>query len=98
MQTFTGGKHVSDINFGDYVEIEMYRYGAPNEFYMHKVIGSYMASSWTTVPIKYGVDSTGTENVPGDGFEEVLDVVQCGIDETKVFRVRKSDVRKLEEK
>lgn len=95
MSGFTGGEKTSDIDFGDYVEIEMYRYGVPNEFYLHKVISSYFAGSRATVPIKYGVDGTGTENVPGDGIEEVLNVVQCGVDETSVFRVRKSDVRKV---
>lgn len=98
MSKFTGDKRTNDIDFGDYVEIEMYRHGAPNEFYIHKVIGAYMAGSYADVPIRYGLNSTGTENVPGNGIEEVLNVVQCGIDETHVYRVRKSDVRKLEEK
>lgn len=95
MSEFTGGKRTSDIDFGDYVEIEMYRYGVPNEFFLHKVIGSYFAGSWATVPIQNGVVGTGTETVPGDRIEEVLNVVCCGVDETKVFRVRKSDVRKV---
>lgn len=94
MNEFTGGKRTSDIDFGDYVEIEMHRYGAPNEFYLHKVIGAFKASSWATVPIQEGIVGTGTQNVPRDELEEVLNVVQCGIDETKVFRVRKSDVKK----
>lgn len=98
MCNFTGGRRTSDIDFGDYVEIEMHRYGAPNELYIHKVISAYMAGSWATVPIQYGIVGTGTQNVAGSGIEEVLNVVQCGIDETTVFRVRKSDVRKLEEK
>lgn len=89
MSEFTGGKRTCDIDFGDYVEIEMHRYGAPNEFYLHKVIGAFKASSWATVPIQQGIVGTGTQNVPRDELEEVLNVVQCGIDETKVFRVRK---------
>lgn len=96
MREFTGSKRTSDIDFGDYVEIEMHRYGAPNEFYLHKVIGTFEAGSWATVPIQQGIFGTGTQNVPGDSIEEVLNVVCCGIDETEVFRVRKSDVRKLE--
>ena len=35
MSEFTGFGRTSDIDFGDYVEIEMHRYGATNEFYIY---------------------------------------------------------------
>lgn len=97
MSNFAGGRRTGDIDFGDYVEIEMYRYGAHNEFYLHKVIGTFVSNAWATVPIKYGSndDCTGKESVLHKRSEEVLNVVQCGIDETEVFRVRKSDVKKV---
>lgn len=96
MSEFTGGKRTSDIDFGDYVEIEMYRYGVPNEFYLHKVIGAYQSTHYAKVPIQQGITGTGTESVPGgNGLEEVLNVVCCGIDEKEIFVVRKSDVRKV---
>lgn len=98
MNEFTGGKRTSDIDFGDYVEIEMHRYGVPNEFYLHKVISSFKSNSWATVPIQHGIVGTGTQSILRDGIEEVLNVVCCGVDETKVFRVRKSDVKKVKEK
>ena len=97
MSNFTGSRRTGDIDFGDYVEIEMHRYGAANEFYLHKVIGAFVSNAWATVPIKYGPndDCTGIDSILHEQSEEVLNVVQCGIDETKVFRVRKSDVKKV---
>lgn len=88
---------MSDINFGDYVEIEIHRYGVPNEFHLHKVIGAYQSTHYAKVPIQQGITGTGTESVPGgNGFEVVLSVVRCGIAEKEIFVVRKSDVRKVE--
>jgi hypothetical protein len=39
MSEFTGYGRTNDIDFGDYVEIEMFRYYSPNEWYLFKVVG-----------------------------------------------------------
>ena len=85
---------MSDFNekyeelFGRYCSIEMKRYGAPNEFYHHKVIGSLQSNTWVNVPIQ----SPATETTHNQ-MEEVIRVIQCGIVEDKVYRVRLQDVK-----
>ncbi len=88
MSEFTGYGRTNDIDFGDYVEIEMHRYGAPNEFYIHKVVGALKSNGWIDAPLKW--DSKPTLH---DHMEIVLNVIQCGIDETKVIRVRQKDCK-----
>lgn len=96
MKPLTEKEHTEPIDFGDYVEIEMYRYHAANEFFIHKVIGALVSNTFATVPIRYGETGTGTKGIPHKQSEEILNVVCCGIDESKVFRVRKADVRKVD--
>lgn len=80
------------LDFGSYCTIEMFRHGADNEFYRHKVIGRVESNSAVTVPIKYGVGATGHDEVKGEGIVPCLKVVCCGVDERKIFKVRVSDV------
>ncbi|MFD2705485.1 MULTISPECIES: hypothetical protein [Salibacterium] len=91
MSEFTGWGRTNDIDFGDYVEIEMLRYGVPNEYFIHKVIGSLESNCWRDAPIK-----TSSDEVLHGEIEKVLRVITCGIDETEVFKVRESDCIKLE--
>ncbi|WP_271401476.1 hypothetical protein [Salinicoccus roseus] len=90
MSEFTG--HLegnSDIDFGDYVEIEMHRYGTDNEFYIHKVVGAFRSNMYLMAPLRW-------DSKPEFGeMTDVLNVIQCGVDETKVIRVRKSDCKKF---
>lgn len=80
-------------DFGDYVRIEMKRYGSPNEMYLHKVIGRLCSSHAAAVPIDHGLETgTGTDPVQLGGVRDVLNVVQCGVDETRVFKVAVEDV------
>ena len=76
--------------FGRYCRIEMHRYGAENEFYLHKVINSLRSNTYTEVPIKSGLDNSTHESV-----EDVISVICCGISEDKVFRVKLEDVEFL---
>ncbi|MFS7206694.1 hypothetical protein AB6831_04205 [Carnobacterium divergens] len=94
MSEFIGHKQPkTDIGFGDMVKIEMYRYYSENEHFIHKVIGAFGSNAWIDTPLKW--DSEITLH---DHAEEVLNVVQCGLDETKVIRVAKKDVIKMDVK
>lgn len=92
MTDFTGGQKNNDIDFGDYVEIEMHRYGAPNEFFIHKVVGSLVSNAWIDAPLKWDSEPT----LHGHS-EKILNVIQCGIDETKVIRVAQKYCKKIRE-
>jgi len=81
-----------DDLFGRYCSIEMKRYGVPNEFYQHKVIGSFRSNAWVDVPIR--TPATATTH---DQSEEVINVICCGISEESVYRVRLADVKLKEE-
>lgn len=88
---FTGWGRSSDIDFGDYVEIEMHRYGAPNEMFIHKVVGALKSNAWIDAPLKWDSNLTSHDNM-----EPVLNVIQCGIDETKVIRVATKYCKRIE--
>ncbi|MCT1575681.1 hypothetical protein M3E13_15550 [Oceanobacillus kimchii] len=93
MSTFTGYRKTNEIDFGDYVKIEMHRYGVPNEWYIHKVVGAMESNGWLETPLKWGAEVKFH-----DHMDVVLNVIQCGVNETKVIRVRQSDCVKLEVK
>ena len=78
------------IDFGDYVKIEMKRYGVPNEMYTHKVIRALKSNTYVDVPVQ----SPATEKLH-DKMEDVVSCIVCGIDETQVLKYRIKDVQKL---
>jgi len=83
-------KRSSNIDFGDYVLIEQHRYGADNEWYLHKVIRASRSVTYVDVPV------TGLREEKIHIHTDVVDVISCiccGIDETKVFKYRVQDVR-----
>lgn len=88
MSEFTGYGKTNDVDFGDYVEIEQKRYGVPNEMFLYKVVGALKSNAWIDAPVKW--DSKPTIH---DDMEIVLNVICCGVDETKVIRVRGSDCK-----
>ncbi|GKV66726.1 MULTISPECIES: hypothetical protein [unclassified Sporosarcina] len=88
MSEFTGYGRANTIDFGDYVEIEMHRYGAPNEMFLHKVVSALRSNTWIDTPLKWDSQPTIHPEI-----EPVLNVIQCGIDETKVIRVRQKDCK-----
>lgn len=77
-----------EFEFGDYVVVEQKRYGVPNEFYVHKVIGMLESNSWIDVPAQ-----TGEGAKLHDTCEPVVSVICCGVDESKVVRYRAADCR-----
>jgi len=91
MTEFTGGINIpkDDIDFGDYVLIEQKQYGAPNEMFQFKVVGSYQSNSYRDVPM----DAVDCDKKFHPHVVDVLHVICCGIDETKVDTVRKADVK-----
>lgn len=91
MTEFTGGINIpkDDIDFGDYVLIEQKRYGVPNEMFQFKVVGSYQSNTYRDVPM----DAVDRDKKLHPHVVDVLNVICCGIDETKVDTVRKADVR-----
>lgn len=98
---------MSDFNiqakglFGRYCRIEMFRCGAPNEFYIHKIVSQSRTNTYCDVPLRWDSKPEKHEAKEGvpfpDCLEEVIWVVQCGIDETKVFPVALKDVELLGE-
>jgi len=77
------------IQFGDYVEIEMKRYGVPNEGYIHKVIGRLKSNSYVDVPVQ----SPATE-ILHDEIVEVVACICCGVEEREVLYYRLQDVKR----
>ena len=74
-------------DFGDYCTIEQKRYGADNEFYTYKVIGSGKANYYRAVP----VDATAPHNDRGN-MCDVVKVICCGVCEEKVETFRAEDL------
>lgn len=90
MSEFTGAGRTNDIDFGDYVQIEMFRYNSPNELFVHKVVGVLESNAWIDAPLKWD-----SREVIHNQMETVLNVIQCGIDETTVIRVSQKDCKKI---
>ena len=76
------------MDFGDYVIIEMKRYGVPNEYYTHKVVGVLRSNSYVDVPVQ--TPATETHH---DGLVDVVACVCQGVSERDVRRYRVKDVR-----
>ena len=73
--------------FGRYCKIEMIRYGGPNEFFIHKCITILNSNFYTDVPVVCGEGNKWHEE-----SVDVVSVITCGVDESKVFRVPLKDV------
>lgn len=76
------------LDFGDYCSVEQKRFGAPNEFYGHKVIRSLESNAWMDVPVSHDTKMTTHDNIC-----EVVECICIGVDETRVLRYRRQDVR-----
>lgn len=75
------------IDFGDYVSIEMKRYGVPNEFYTHKVVGRLRSNSYVDVPVQ-----SPSEEVIHSQIEDVVACICQGVSERTVLNFRVKDV------
>lgn len=73
-----------DDLFGHYCHIEMLFYGNEgNQFFIFKIVGQLRSNYYNEVPFNQFAK-------PAKNHGEVIDVVnviQCGIDESEVFRV-----------
>ena len=76
------------MDFGDYCVIEQKRYGADNELYIYKVIGTLHTNYYRPVP----VDSANPEMKQGDVCT-VVKAICCGVVEEEVETFRLEDVR-----
>ncbi|HBU7548623.1 TPA: hypothetical protein MC769_004959 [Klebsiella aerogenes] len=82
-------KNEIEFKFGDYAIIEQKRHGAPNEMFVHKVIGQLRSNTWVDVPVQ----SPATETLH-DEMEDVCWCICCGVDETKVRKYRVKDMQR----
>lgn len=90
MSDFAGYGRGNHIDFGDYVE---YPTGYSREPHIYKVVGSFRSNSYQDPPDAYKSEPTNHGKVV-----PCLKIIHCGIDETKVIRVRESDCIKIENK
>ena len=78
--------------FGKYVRIPT---GYSKEKHIYKVINSMYSNSYCDVPIVYGSEPIQHERIETTenpyGLEKILNVIHCGLDETKVIRVAMKD-------
>ena len=74
------------MDFGDYCWVEQKRCGG-FEMHKYKVISAGKANYWRAVP----VDECAPNNERGD-ICDVVRVIRCGFDETKVDTFRRRDV------
>ena len=79
-----------DFEFGDYCKIEQFRFGADNEMYKYKVIGTSKSNSYCDIPVV-----RTEENTFHDEIVEVVSCICCGVDETKVTKFKKDDIKNL---
>jgi hypothetical protein len=79
------------MDFGDYCMIEQKRFGVPNEWYVHKVIGRFSSNAWIDTPIAWNSEQTTHKEM-----DDVLNVICCGVVEDKVIQVRASDCKPVE--
>lgn len=75
-------------DFGDYVHIEMKRYGCPNEIYCHKVINRLKSNTWVDIPVQ----SPATEIIHSE-IEDVISCITCGVEEIEVLKYRIKDIQ-----
>ena len=87
MSKFTGYGRTNDIDFGDYVH---YPHGIYREPHIYKVVGAFKSNAYQDAPDWFHAEITRHDEVV-----KVLNIIHCGIDETKVIRVKESDCVKL---
>jgi hypothetical protein len=85
MSEFTGFGRTNHIDFGDYVH---YPNGYSKELHIYKVVGSLQSNCYQNAP-----DTHQSENVLHNDVVDCLNIIHCGIDETKVIRVKESDCK-----
>ena len=85
--------------FGKYVMIPT---GYSKDKHIYKVVSVFYSNSYCDVPIVHGSEPKSQKVVETKenpyGLETVLNVIHCGIDETKVIRVALKDCEIVEPK
>lgn len=89
MSEFTGYGRTNNIDFGDYVK---FPYGMGREMHIWKVVSSFRSNAYIKPPYMFNKEP----KIQSGGVVPVLNIIHCGIDETKVITVKKSDCIKLE--
>lgn len=88
MNNFTGYGRSGEIDFGDYVQ---YPTGFSKDLHIFKVVGQYYSNTYILPP--YTVDKQPEIQKE---MASVLNIIHCGIDETKIITVKESDCIKME--
>lgn len=73
------------------LEITYITHGIYREPHIYKVVNAFESNTYRDAP-----DWFHAEEKIHDKMEKVLNIIHCGIDETKVIRVKESDCTKLE--
>jgi len=89
MNGFTRYGRTNHIDFGDYVK---YPYGMSKEMHIWKVVSSFQSNTYIKPPYMFNKEP----KIQNGGVVPVLNIIHCGIDETKVITVKESDCVKLE--
>jgi hypothetical protein len=87
MSKFTRYGRTNEIDFGDYVK---YPNGYSREMHIYKVVGSFQSNCYRDIPDLYD-----SNEVHHSDIVPCLNIIHCGLDETKVIRVKESDCIKL---
>lgn len=85
--------------FGKYAIIPT---GYSKEPHIYKIVSSFYSNSYCDIPIVYNSEPTAHESIKTSenefGLEHCLNVIHCGIDETKVVRVALKDCKIVQPK
>lgn len=88
MAEFNNFGRRNEIDFGDYVE---FPYGMSREKHIWKVVSSYQSNTYMKAPYMFGKE----EQIHSGGLVPVLNIIHCGIDETKVVTVCEAECTKI---
>lgn len=79
------------LDFGDYCLIEQKRFGAPNEMYLHKVIGRLVSNCWVDAPVGPII-----KEIIHNEMTTVIACVCAGVRERDVLRFREEDCKRID--
>ena len=84
---------MKQLDFGDYVQIEMKWQGVANVMYLHKVIGPLASNGWVDSPVQNPAIET-----LHDHSEDVVRCICCGVCEREALNYRVVDCKISETK
>lgn len=84
-----------DDLFGRYCHIEMQFYGKDgNQFHIFKIVGQLRSNGYCDVPFNHSTKPAYVH----DKIIDIVNVIECGVSEDKVYRVPLKDVKILKNK